>query len=104
MVLLASHDYTPGGLQAALDFLKRTRVELRIVRLVRAWKDRIAVIDVNKDSFEIRGIGYAHAEILPLLHEVNAAYDPARVHLPSDAEYKEFPAGRRRPWAEDRVM
>jgi hypothetical protein len=104
MALLATHDYTPGGLQAALDFLKRTRVELRIVRMVRAWKDRVAVIDVNKDYFEIRGIGYTDADVLPLLHEVNAAYDPERVHLPSNAEYKEFPAGRRRPWAEDRVM
>lgn len=104
MVLLASHDYTPGGLQAALHFLKRTRVELRIVRMVRAWKDRVAIIDVNKDSFEIRGIGYPDADILPLLHEVNAAYDPARVHLPSAAEFKEFPAGRCHPWAEDRVM
>src|SRR5580658_3266806 len=104
MALLASHEYAPGGLEAALDFLKRTRAELRVVRLVRAWKDRLAVIDVNKDAFEIRGIGYADADILPLLHEVNAAYDPARVHLPTDAEFKEFPAGRRRPWAEDRVM
>ncbi len=26
---LATHDYTPGGLDAALEFLKRTRSELR---------------------------------------------------------------------------
>lgn len=104
MTALASHDYAEGGLQAALDFLKRTRDELRVIRTVRAWKDRVAVIDVNKDYFEIRGLGYQDADILPVLHEVNAAYDPARIHLPTTAEFKEFPAGRRRPWAEDRVM
>jgi hypothetical protein len=104
MALLASYDYTPGGLQTALDFLKRTRAELRIVRAVQAWKDRILVIDVNKDCFEIRGLGYADAEIVPLLQEVSAAYDPDRVHVPPAGEFKEFPAGRCHPWAEDRAM
>lgn len=105
MALLASHHFTAGGLKSALDFLKRTRAELRTVRAVQAWRDHILVIDVNKDCFEIRGLGYADAEIVPLLQEVSAAYDPDRVHLPPPAgEFKEFPAGRCHPWAHDRVM
>ena len=36
---LATHSYTPGGLDAALEFLKRTRSELRTLRKVRLWKD-----------------------------------------------------------------
>src|SRR5262249_58508026 len=64
---LATHDYTPGGLEAALEFLKRTRAELRTLRKVRLWKDRLHVIDVNKDYFEIRGIGYADADVVALL-------------------------------------
>ena len=55
----ATHDYTPGGLAAALEFLKRTRNELRMLRRVRVWKDRLHVIDVNHDYFEVRGVGYA---------------------------------------------
>jgi hypothetical protein len=35
---------------------------------------------------------------------VNAAFDPATIHDPTDAEYKEFLTGRRFPWAHDRVM
>ncbi len=100
----AIHEYRPGEVTAALEFLKRTRWELRQLRWVRVWKDRFQVVDVNRDVFEIRGIGYADPDVVPLLRMVNAAYDPETVHQPTDAEYKEFGAGRRHPWAEDRVM
>jgi hypothetical protein len=101
---LASHDFTPGGLEAALAFLKRTRSELRELRKVRLWKDKLQIIDVNKDFFEIRGIGYADADIVPLLRNINTAFDPQTIHQPTEDDYKEFKTGRRHPWAEDRVM
>jgi hypothetical protein len=101
---LATHDYVPGGLEAALEFLKRTRSELRQLRKVRIWKDKLHVIDVNKDCFEVRGIGYADADIIPLLKSINTAYNPATIHHQTEDEYKEFDTGRRHPWAEDRVM
>jgi hypothetical protein len=101
---LATHDYTPGDLHAAQEFVKRTRWELRELWMVRVWKDRYQIIDVNKDCFEIRGIGYPDADIVPLLWGVNAAFDPAAIHEPTEAEYKEFLTGRRFPWAHDRVM
>jgi hypothetical protein len=100
----ATHDYTPGGLDAALEFLKRTRAELRSLRKVRIWKDRFQVIDVNKDYFEVRGIGYGDADIVPLLRQINTAFDPQKVQEPTALEYKEYDTGRRHPWAEDRVM
>jgi hypothetical protein len=100
----ASHDYTAGGLQDALEFLKRTRSELRTLRKVRVWPDRLHVIDVNKDYFEIRGLGYADADVVPVLRSINTAFDPQKVHEPTELEYKEYDTGRRRPWAEDRVM
>ena len=88
----------------ALEFLKRTRWELRDLRKVRVWKDRLQIIDVNKDFFEIRGIGYPDADIVTLLQAINTAFDPKTIHDPSAAEYKEFNTGRRHTWAEDRVM
>jgi hypothetical protein len=103
-VPLATHDYTPGGLEAAQEFIKRTRSELRQLRRVRLWRDRFHIIDVNKDYFEIRGLGYPDADIIPLLRMINTAYNPDTLHSPIDAEYKEFDTGRRHPWAEDRVM
>jgi hypothetical protein len=100
----ATHDYTAGGLAAALEFVKRTRSELRSLRKVRLWPDRLHIIDVNKDYFEIRGIGYGDADVVPLLRSINTAFDPQKIHEPTEREYKEFDTGRRHPWAEDRVM
>jgi hypothetical protein len=101
---LAIHEYQQGGTEAALEFLKRTRAELRMLRMVRLGRDFFRVYDVNGDSFEVRGLGYLDPAVIPLLEDVNAAYDPATIHRPVDAEYKELKTGRRRPWAEDRVM
>jgi hypothetical protein len=101
---LATHDHIQGDLTAALEFLKRTRSELRTLRKVRVWRDKLHIIDVNKDFFEIRGVGYPDADIVPLLRAVNTAFNPETIHEPVDLEYKEFDTGRRHPWAEDRVM
>ena len=101
---LAIHDYTAGGLDAAREFLKRTRSELRMLRKVRLWRDKFQIIDVNKDYFEVRGIGYSDADIVPLLKMINAAYKPETLHEATPAEYKEFGTGRCHPWAHDRVM
>ena len=100
----ATHDYTPGGLDSTLEFLKRTRSELRELRKVRVWKDRLEIFDVNGDRFEICGIGYPDADIVAVLNAVNTNFNPRTVHEPIDLEYKEFLTGRRRAWAEDRVM
>src|SRR5437870_1104927 len=101
---LATHDFSSGTLGDALEFLKRTRSELRALRQVRIWKDKFHVIDVNKDFFEVRGIGYAEPDIVPLLRAVNTAFDPQTIHNSTHSEYKEYDTGRRHPWAEDRVM
>ncbi len=107
----SAHDYSasphtiiPGGLDAALEFLKRTRNELRTIRMVRVWKDRVQVIDVNHDFFEVRGLGYQDADIIPLLQNLNTAFNPETIHNEIDVDYKEFGAGNRYPWAHDRVM
>ncbi len=101
---LASHRHEAGGLDQTLEFLKRTRSELRQLRWVVLNPDRVRVTDVNGDAFEIVGLGYADPDIIPLLNSINAAYDPRTVHLPTAVEFKEFKLGRCHPWAEDRVM
>jgi hypothetical protein len=99
---LATHEFTT--LDAAREFVKRTRFELRNLRRVRLWKDRLQIIDVNKDCFEIRGLGYEHPDVIPILRMINTAFDPAKIHEPTSLEFKEFDTGRRHCWAEDRVM
>ena len=100
----ATHVYTAGGLPAALEFLKRTRSELRMLRWVRVWKDRLHIVDVNRDYFEMSGIGYCDADIIPLLQNLNTAFNPETIHNEIDVKYKEFGAGKCDPWAYNRVM
>jgi hypothetical protein len=101
---IATHTHRAGEVEAALEFLKRTRAELRELRMVRVWKDRLEVIDVNHDRFEVAGVGYPDPDIVPILQNLNTAFNPQTVHEPTDQPYKEYLTGRRRAWAEDRVM
>lgn len=100
----AIHEYEAVNLQAALDFLKRTRSELSTLRKYRVWTDRLQAFDVNGKFFEIDGVGYSDPDIVPLLVSINAVFKPEQIHRPIQAPYKEFKTGRRHPWAEDRVM
>jgi hypothetical protein len=101
---LAKHEFSEGGLDAALAFFRRTRSELRVLRFVRVSTDWVRLFDVNGDYFELRGLGFGDADIIPVLRSFDTPFDPERIHNPIDAEYKEFRTSRRHPWAEDRVM
>ena len=100
---LETHDFV-GDIDLALEFLKRTRWELRALRKVHVYHNKLQVLDVNGDYFEVRRIGYADPEIVALLQAVNTAFDPKTIHEPAAGEYKEYFTGRRHAWAEDRVM
>ena len=100
----ATHNFQPGEVPAALEFLKRTRSELRTIRKVRVYADRLQVFDVNEDFFEIVGLGYADPDVVPVLKNLNTAYNPETIHAPTAERYKEFGAGKRYTWAHDRVM
>ena len=78
------------GLDLALEFLKRTRWELRTLRKVHVHRDRVQVYDVNGDFFEVRGVGYPDADVVALLRSVNTAFDPATIHEPTARDFKEF--------------
>ena len=103
-VPLATHDFVAGEVDAGFEFLKRMRSEMRMLRKVRIWKDRFEIFDINGDTFEVRGIGYPDKDINVLLEKVNANYKPDTIHDITDADFKEFKAGRRYAWAADRVM
>ncbi|MEK6249353.1 MAG: hypothetical protein N2C12_14315 [Planctomycetales bacterium] len=101
---LAEMDFGAEGLEAALEFLKRTRSEMRQLCFVRIWSDRFAVYDVNQDCFQILGLGYPDPDIVPVLDAVNTAFKRETIHDKAKGEYKQFKTGRRYPWAADRVM
>jgi hypothetical protein len=101
---LATHDFSDGGLEAAIAFFHRTRAELRLLRLVRVSTDWVRLFDINGDYFELRGLGYADPDIVPVLRSFDTPFNPETIHSPSTGPYKEFKTGRRYPWAADRVM
>jgi hypothetical protein len=101
---LATHVHSAGDVDGTLEFLKRTRSELRVLRRVRVWMDRVQVFDVNGDYFEVCGVGYPDAEVVPILEAVHTAFNPELIHADFDRDFKEFLTGRRHPWAEDRLM
>ena len=84
----------PGAVaRAAREFVKRTYAELRLLRKVRVWKDKLHIIDVNKDYFEIRGIGYPDADNRPDHVSRSCRSDPG---LPgAAAERREHRSGDR---------
>jgi hypothetical protein len=101
---LAKHEFSDGGVEAAIAFFRHTRSELRALRFVRVSTDWVRLFDVNGDYFELRGLGFGDADVVPVLRSFDTPFDAERIHTPIDAEYKEFNTGRRYPWAADRVM
>ena len=101
---LAETDYAPGRLNDVLEFLKRTRSELRMLRKAYVYRDKLQIFDVNGDWFEVKGVGYPDADVVPVLDAVNTAFNRDTIHRPTEDDYKEFKTGRRYTWAADRVM
>src|SRR3569623_3272996 len=91
--VVASFGFKSGGLEEALEFLKRLRSELRMVRKVRVYRDRVQIVDVNGDWFEIEGLGYPDAEIVPVLSAVNAAFKRESIHRPTADVFLVFCVG-----------
>jgi hypothetical protein len=101
---LADVRYQPGQVNEVLEFLKRTRSELRMLRKAYVYRDKVQVYDVNGDWFEVIGVGYPDADVVPVLDAVNTAFNRETIHNATEDEYKEFKTGRRYTWAADRVM
>ncbi|MGE5191051.1 MAG: hypothetical protein ACM3U2_01025 [Deltaproteobacteria bacterium] len=101
---LAEFRYEPGQVTEVLEFLKRTRSELRMLRKAYVFRDKVRIFDVNGDWFEVGGVGYPDADVVPVLDAVNTAFNRETIHRPTEDEYKEFKTGRRYTWAADRVM
>ena len=101
---VATFEYERGQLEDVLEFLKRTRAELRELRKVRVWTDHVEVFDVNGDHFAIAGRGYPDEDIASLLQAIGTNFKPNQIHNPNARPYKEFQTGRRLPWAAARYL
>src|SRR5260370_41890505 len=50
---LAEIRYEPGQVNEVLEFLKRTRSELRMLRKAYVYRDKVQIFDFNGDWFEV---------------------------------------------------
>ncbi|HLJ12406.1 MAG TPA: hypothetical protein VKU82_14520, partial [Planctomycetaceae bacterium] len=96
---VAEIEYQAGQVHDVLEFLKRTRSELRMLRKARVYRDKVQVFDVNGDWFQVSGVGYSEADVVPVLDAVNTAFNRETIHKPTEDEFKEFKTGRRYTWA-----
>jgi hypothetical protein len=101
---LATHTHSAERVPESLEFLKRTRSELRSLARVRVFVDRVQVFDVNHDYFELLGVGYPDPDVVTVLRALNVPFNRETIHTAASEPFKEFRTGRRHPWAEDRVM
>jgi len=101
---VATFRYESSRLDEVLQFLKRTRSELRIIRKTRVYRDRVQIFDVNEDWFEVENIGWPDPDIVHVLAAVNTAFNRETIHHETQEAFKEFKTGRRYAWAADRVM
>ena len=101
---VASCQYETGQLASVLEFLKRTRAELKELHKVRVWRQRVEIYDVNGDHFDVLDLGYLDRDVVELLRSIGTSFKPELIHQPIQRDYKEFKAGRRFPWAEDRIL
>jgi hypothetical protein len=101
---LAEFRFEAGQVNDVLEFLKRTRSELRMLRKAYVFRDKVQIFDVNGDWFEVVGIGYPDPDVISVLDAINTAFNRETIHKVVDNEYKEFKTGRRYTWALDRVM
>ena len=63
---LATHDFADSGLDAAIAFFRRTRDELRMLRMVRVSKSWVRLFDINGDYFD-RTVTWDHgSDVSPL--------------------------------------
>ena len=83
---LATIRYQPGQVDEVLEFLKRTRSELRMLRRVRIWTDRIQVLDPRGQSRD----GERSGRVLfgPTCDSVDRL--PGELALPADIEEGDF--------------
>jgi len=93
-----------GDLDDVLEFLKRTRDELKTLRKVRVWTHCVQIFDVNGEYFEVTGIGYLDEDVSRLLKALGTSFKPESIHNPIPRPFKELMTGRCFPWAEVRIL
>ena len=98
--------YDGNDAQEALAFFRTHRQEMRALRRVIVGPTGTWVRDINGEEMWLRGIGLGDPELVTLLTQPGASFNPKTVHEPpvGHSADKEFQVTKQDPWGHDRVM
>ncbi|MBB30555.1 MAG: hypothetical protein CME25_16820 [Gemmatimonadetes bacterium] len=98
--------YDGNDAQEALAFFRTHRQEMRALRRLIVGPTGTWVRDMNGEEMWLRGIGPDDPELVTLLTQAGASFNPKTVHEPpvGHSAEKEFQVTKQDPWGHDRVI
>ena len=96
--------YDPGEPDVVRRILLAQRRGFNTANRVRVERGRIAIIDINRDEFVVEGLGYGDENLVPLLQNLGAAFDPEDLRRlgPDESAAREFALSRAWAWGAER--
>ena len=96
--------YDPHEPNVVRRILLAQRRGFNIANGVRVERGRTTIIDINRDEFVVEGLGYGDVNLIPLLRDLGAAFDPQDLSRVSrdDPTAREFPLSRAWAWGAER--
>jgi hypothetical protein len=96
--------YSASEPDAVRKILRAQRQAFNTANGVRIEPGRTVIIDINKDEFVIEGLSYGEPNLIPLLKDLGAAFDPAAMAKLTAAETmtREFALSRAWAWGAER--
>jgi hypothetical protein len=96
--------YDPTEPDVVRRILLAQRRGFNTANRVRVERGRTAIIDINRDEFIVEGLGYGDENLIPLLQNLGAAFDPEELRRlpPDESAAREFPLSRAWAWGAER--
>ena len=67
-------------------------------------RESVTLIDLNRNKLLLRGVGFAHEDIIAFLKELGAYVTSAEIAAIEPEDSRKYALVSRHPWGEDRVM
>jgi hypothetical protein len=96
--------YDPAGPNPVRHILLAQRRACNTANRVRLEPTRLTILDINGDAFLVEGLGYGDPNLIPLLQNLGAAFDPDVIRrlTPDDPTTFEYPLSRAWAWGAER--
>ena len=99
-----SVQYDPKQPEVIRTILRMQRRSFNMANKVRIEPGKTTIIDINGDPFVVHGLSYGDPNLIDLLMDLGAAFDPVQLRELNAgyAEKREYPLGRVWAWGAER--